>query len=436
MSLEPGNEQVREHMRWNLGALLLDVSFFALGMSFVDSSAVLPLLMHRLGASTVLIGGFAAARSLALSGVQIVVAHFTHNRDKQKPWLAFVATVTRLPLLALPFILLHANENDAARKFALWSVIALLTFWALGDGLGYVPWVEIVARAFSARVRGRFFATSQVVSGIGSVFIGLVIVQWVLHTSKFPYPANYALLAGAAAIMFQISLCGVLLIKEPHIEKLAKPAIVPTFTEYLAKLPVLLRADRVFVKLSLIQLLLGFGAAASPFYVIYATSKFHTDDHWAGVYQAVQALGIISLSPVWTWISERKSEAAAIRALGLTIVFTPIAAIIAGSLNPWAFCVVFFMMGGSLGWCLWIVTNHYLLSHIEESKRSVYVALMNLLFTPAAFFPWLGGVIVSGQIQLSSIKANLLFALTAVVTSMGYWLSRSLRQLDRPSSKL
>src|SRR5579862_8637669 len=151
-------------VRWNLSALMLDVTFFSLGMAFFDQNAVLPLLMERLGASGPLIGAFAAARFLAFSLFQIFVSYGLHGRPRQKPWLAFVAAVTRLPLLMLPWFLWHGGDSTGARDLALRVTIVLLTFWALGDGLGYVPWMEIVARAFSARTRGRFFASTQLAS--------------------------------------------------------------------------------------------------------------------------------------------------------------------------------------------------------------------------------------------------------------------------------
>src|SRR5436305_1629227 len=80
-------------VRWNLGALMLDVTCFSLGMAFMDQSAVLPLLLQRLGASGPLIGGFAAARSLVFSLLQIFVAYVTHGRVRQKPWLTLDAAV-------------------------------------------------------------------------------------------------------------------------------------------------------------------------------------------------------------------------------------------------------------------------------------------------------------------------------------------------------
>src|SRR5262245_15896415 len=58
-------------VRWNLGALTGDVAFFAIGMAFLEPTAVLPLLMSKLGASGLLIGAFAAVRFLVFSVVQV-----------------------------------------------------------------------------------------------------------------------------------------------------------------------------------------------------------------------------------------------------------------------------------------------------------------------------------------------------------------------------
>ncbi len=211
----PGAGQ--RHERWNLAVLMLDVTFFALGMAFIDSSAVLPLLLERLGATGVIIGAAAALRSIGLSGFQIFVAYKTHGKARQKPWLAVVATVSRLPLLAMPLFMLNANRSPALRLTALWAMITILAFWSLGDGLGYVPWMEIVARSFTPRFRGRFFASTQVASGLGSILICLIVVRTILHSRNLPYPTNYALLTGAAALMFMVSLIGVLLIREPEV---------------------------------------------------------------------------------------------------------------------------------------------------------------------------------------------------------------------------
>lgn len=422
MSDDASGELDPRLVRWNFGALLLDVTFFSLGMAFIDSSAVLPLLLERLGASGPLIGAFAAVRFLVFSLFQIFVGYATHGRARQKPPLAWVALLTRLPLLTLPLFLWNANAGGAARLAGLWATILILSIWALGDGLGYVPWMEIVGRTFSDRTRGRFFATSQLLSGLSSVVIAAFIVRNILAAPGLPFPRNYALLTGIAGLLFQVSLAGVLLIREPPAPRQA-PVPLPSLRRYIAHLPNVLRQNPVFARLALIQLLVGFGAAASPFYVLYATARFHLGDQWGGTYQMMQAVGVVALMPAWAWLSEKYGAQTSIRGVGAACLLTPLLALTLGTRSPWLFGIVFLLMGGSLGWGLWITFNHYLLAHVREDERSVFVALFNLLFTPSALYPFLGGLLVQNKRFVGVHGLPLLFVLTSLIVAAGLLLS-------------
>ncbi len=422
MDLEQSGEREGAHVRRNLFALLLDVTFFSIGMAFTDPSAVLPVLLKRLGGSSLLIGGFVTLRYLAFNSLQIVVAYAMHGKPRQKPFLVFIAAVTRLPLLALPYFLYHAADSDGARSRALVALVLLLTLWALGDGLGYVPWMEIVARAFSGKVRGRFFAVTQLLSGLISIAIAAFLVRGVLASSLFPFPHNYALLMLVAALMFQISLIGVLMIREPPFPASAVQAHIPLIA-YFKRLPGLVRSNPSFARLAGIQLLIGFGSASAPFYVLYALRRFHLPDSWSGIYQTASAVGIVALMPLWTYLSEKRNPATAVRALALGCLLTPVMAFTLGSLSPVLFALVFLLMGGTLGWGMWIVLNHYLLSHIAEDERPVFIALINLLFVPSAFYPSLGSLFVLHDRFATFAGLPVLFLLTAAVTATGLVLA-------------
>lgn len=417
-------------VRWNLAVLVLDVSFFSIGMAFLDLSAVLPLLLERLGATRTIIGLFAALRFLAFSAVQIYVAYGMHGRERQKPLLAFVATVTRLPLLVLPLILWRAADSPAARTFALWATIGILAFWALGDGLGYVPWMEIVARAFSDRTRGRFFATTQLISGVVSIGVAALIVRTVLNSTRLPFPQNYAVLAGLAALMYQISLIGVLLIREPP-APLILPTARPPLTDYFRRLPILIRENPIFGRLALVQLLVGFGSASAPFYVLYAKQRFHLSDAWGGTFQVLSAIGVVVLMPAWAWLGERRGPATSVRGVALACLLTPLVALTLGGISPWLFGLVFLLMGGSLGWGMWIAMNHFLLTHISEDERPLFVALLNLLFAPSALYPYLGGLLVEHLPQGTGLP--FLFGLTIAVVAVGLLLALRLPAPDTAS---
>jgi Major Facilitator Superfamily len=420
----------RPYVRWNLTALMLDVTFYSIGMAFIDPTAIMPLLLSHLGASGTIIGAFAALKSLGFNGFQILTAFIMHGRTRQKPALALIATLTRLPLLLMPIVMIHASESSSARRFALYGIIAILVLWSLGDGLGYVPWMEIVARAFEPKTRGRFFATSQIVSGLSSILIGLFAVRGILQNPHIPFPRSYSLLCGLAAGMFMVSLSGVLLIKEPPagIDSGHRPDRLSA-KDYFRAIPGLLH-NSTFAKLTAVQLLLGFGSTSAQFYVLYAVSRFHLSDFWGGAYQAIQALGIVLLMPCWTFVSERRSSAAAIRAVGAAIVLTPLCALTVGRVGPLPFGIVFLLMGGSLGWGIWIVVNHYLLEHVSEQHRQAHVAAINLLYVPSAIFPYLGGMLVRGNNLLTFHGIPVVFLITTLVTSIGLLLSYSLPNLE------
>ena len=430
MKQKQGIERDGAQVRWNLGALTLDVAFFSIGMAFIDGNAVLPLLLKRLGGSSLIIGAFGTLHYLAFYGLQIVVAWGTHGRPGQKPFLAFIAAVTRLPLLALPYFVFHAADSPTAQRSALAAVVFLLTLWTLGDGLGYVPWMEIVARAFTDKVRGRFFAATQLISGLISIVIAAFLVRGVLASPHFPYPHNYALLMLVAALMFQVSLVGVLLIREPPFPASAIQPHIPLIA-YFRRLPGLVHSNPAFARLAGIQLLIGFGGASAPFYVLYALHRFRLPDAWGGIYQTAQAVGVVALMPLWTYLSEKRNPATAVRALALGCLLTPIVAMTVGTLSPWLFALVFLLMGGTLGWGMWIVLNHYLLSHVAEDERPVFIALINLLFVPSAFYPSLGSLFIQHDNFTTIAGIPVLFLLTALVIALGLILAA---RLPAPSS--
>lgn len=101
----------------------------------------------------------------------------------------------------------------------------------------------------------------------------------------------------------------------------------------------------------------------------------------------------------------------------------PVCAFTLGALSPWLFGLVFLLMGGSLGWGIWIVMNHFLLSHIAEDERPVFVALLNLLFTPSAIYPYLGGLLVQQRHLVSVAGVPILFLAAGAVIAVGFLLA-------------
>ncbi len=425
--LETTSESVRRYRfeRHNLIVLTLDLCMCAMGLAFLDGNAILPLLLHRLGATGIVIGAFAGGRLIAFNLPQLFAARRLAGKPRVKPWFFITAVCTRVPMLIVPWLIWHSQDDPFHRRMALVFTIVLIIIWSIGDGLCNVPWMEIIARSFSNRLRGRWFTATQSITGLLAISSAALIVRPALQAHSLPFPRNYALLALLSELMFQVSLIGVGLIKEPPpVEHEAEP--LPDGVGFLRKLPELIANNPVFARLATVQLLSGFGAAAAPFYVLYAKYHFHVGDSWGAAYQGVQAGGLIILLPLWNLIGERRGQHAAIMGVTTACMLAPAIALTLGRVSPWFLSPTFAMLGGSLDWGLWIVLNHYLLTHVDAATRPVYVALFSLLFVPAALFPVIGGTLVHREKFTMLGPFPLLFLLTFVVTACGFVVARGL----------
>ncbi len=433
MTQEATEERDPKQVKRNLFALLIDVISYWVGAAFTDPMTVLLVLMLRLGASPTLLGLSIALRFAAQYGVQVFVAYIVHGKPRQKPFLVWAVGLSRLPMITLPFVIYHP-DTPGGKTIALWVTIGVLALVGLGEGLGGVPWTEIVARAFSSKTRGRFFSAAQTSAGVLNILIAWLFVTRIL---ALPYPLNYTMLVGLSALMFQISTIGLLLIDEPPAPASGpKRSDRPSLKDYLAELPHMIRADKTFARLVVIQLLVNSGWAALPYYVTYATTKFHLHDDWAGTYQLLQAISVALLMPIWAFLSEKKSPAVAVRGVAFVCMITPIIALTIGSKSPWLFGMVYLLTGGSLtAGGIWVVMQHFLLTHTEEDERPKYVALLNLLNLPSAMFPLLGSALVLrdalGHDRFIMIgKVPVLLVLTAITAGVGFVLSLRLSLSD------
>jgi hypothetical protein len=416
--------------RRNYRALVVDFVGYAIAIGFLDPVAVVPLMLRRLGAGAMIVGGYAAITLLAFTLPQVFVAHGMHGRQRIKPILAIANSVTRVPMLLLPAWLWIGAASPGMRSLTLVAVVATLVFWALGDGAGYVPWLEIMARSFDERVRGRMLAATSLVSGVGGLGIA-VLVERILASPRLPFPHNFAVLAIISVVGVQLSLAGVLALKEPR--PACEPSARSSFGDYLAGLPRLMRSNPTFVRLAAIQLLVGFGGAPARFYVLFAADRFRLPDAWGGTYQVLQAAGLVAMMPLLARINERRHPGAGVRFVAFVCMITPIIALTAGQRSPWLFGIVFLLLGGSLNWGMWIAVNHYLLSHVSERERPTFIGLLNLLLLPAAVFPILGGLLYGQSPSAQPGRAPALFLLTAVVVGAGFLLTLRLPSPKEPA---
>jgi MFS family permease len=325
-------------------------------------------------------------------------------------------------------------------------VLAYGLMWA-GDGAGGVPWTAIVGRVIPVEGRGRFFALTQVIGGLGRIgagaLVGLVFAGRVVE----PFPTGGALLVLGAALLLGLSTLALAKIREPAPEapeaSLRRGDSAPnvpdaplSFRAYMRTLPARLRARPDIGWLALTQALAGALAAVGPFYLRLAETSLGAARLPGGIegrFLIAATIGALALAPVWGWVTDRFGPRAALAWLVVAGLLSPLVALVGTVLATasgatagaapllWAFYAAYFCLGGvSEGG--WVVFTNYLLEAVPDGdERPTYIGLLSALAVPGAVLLPLGaGLLVrlSGPGPLLVVAAFLLLAALLVARTL------------------
>ncbi len=410
------------HFRWNAGLLLLDSSTFFLGLSFFDSTTVLPVLLARLDAPDWVVGVAGLVQTLGFTLPALAAAHAIHGRTRHKPFLLTMTSVGRGGLLTVPPMLLFFGARRPALALA-WFLVLYAVFW-LTDGSCAVSWFDILAKAIPGRVRGRFFGTMQTLNGLAAVGAGYVVSR-VLRPGGLPFPQNFALLAAFWCVGVAVSQGALIAVREPHGK--ADDEEKPSFGVYLKRAIPLLRENVALRRLIVTRVLLDSLYIAAPFYVLFAQRNLGAPLRMIGIYAILQSLGKVSMGPAWGWLSDHRSPQAGLRAIALAVAVMPILAIGAAHGAPWLVWVVFFLLGGVADG-IWMVASNALMEAVAPVQRPLAVGVASLFQTPGSLFGLFGGMLAGAASYQAVFVCALALGTLAVLSSLR--LNREARMRD------
>ena len=135
--------------------------------------------------------------------------------------------------MAASALLAASNKGLALALFFICLIV--LSF---SDGLGGIPWMDLVARTIPAERRAGLFGTMQTYGGIAAFGAGF-LVRYILDLNGI-YPYNYVAVLGLGALGLYGSLISMHFIKEPPGKA---PARATPMSEYLRRLPGAWRAS-------------------------------------------------------------------------------------------------------------------------------------------------------------------------------------------------
>jgi len=369
--------------RRNFAAGLWHGAFLALGMALTQPTTVISAFVAELTGSTVWVGGLATLLTVAAALPQLFVARWLEPKPRKKPYLLAAITLRVVSWGTLAGLILVIGDQHPL--VLAWILVLMLILFYVGGGLANIPYTDIIGKIIPPNRRGAFFGGKGLLAGPLSVGAALMARRILADVA---YPANYALLFGAAALGLAIASLGFWAMHEP-----SGTAVVTqthTWREYRRQLAVAGRRIRTLIAA---QILTGFSLMALPFYVVFARSQLGAPTQAVGWFLLAQVLGAALSNLVWAKLVDTAGSRRMLFACSVTSTLTPLIAIAASSFGWQGMLPVFFLAGAITDGRI-VGFQSALLELAPEAERSVYAALNAALILPVAFLSLAAGLLL------------------------------------------
>ena len=288
---------------------------------------------------------------------------------------------------------------------------------AVGDGIVGVPWADLIGTSLDAPKRARLFGLQSAAAGAIMLLISPLILL-ILSDAGPGFPNNYALLFGAAGLLFALSILPVLFVHELPGGKAVKT--LPALREFLPDLGRVLRTDSSFRAIVITRMLTTMFAMAGPFYIGFATQQLGMSSEVAvPTLLAMQTIGGVVGALIYAWIGAR-NNVLYIR-LGLaSAAFLPISVLLAAQVGPLPLYAGFLMSGLTLS-NLFMSFLNYVITHASADRRPIYTGLFNTITAITSLAaPFVAGTIAQTSGYEPLFVVSLVMALLALFVAMRY----------------
>jgi MFS family permease len=408
---EDGEVFARRHVRHNVVALTIDFGLFLVGLSFASQSTILPAFAAHLGASNVVIGAIPAMMTLGWNLPSLFAAGYTESLARKLPFVLRYTIWERLPFVGLAAVAFFLARPAPGLSLAL--MLGMLLLLTGAGGVLMPAWMDIVARAVPAGLRGRFFAVASLVGGAGGL-LGSGLTAWVL--ARVPAPDGYAVCFLLAALCMVLSYAALARVREP---RAATVEAAPPLGTYLRRVGRLLRDDRNLDWFLLSRALIFVGAMGSGFYTVYALRHYAAPDWAVGVFTTALLAGQMTGNAVLGALADRAGHLLPLHIGAGALLLANVGALLVPSLE--LFVVVFALQGIHLAAVNVSGLNVLLEFAPSPAARPTYVGLGTTLLTPVAF----GAPLVAGLMaDAFGFSAVFVAASLGSVAGLGLLLGR------------
>ncbi|MGD0006732.1 MAG: MFS transporter [Anaerolineaceae bacterium] len=388
---ESSPQPLSEHepiFRRNFLFFLTDNILFNLAMNIIGPTTVIPDFIRHLTSSEVLIGLSSSLFDVGWTLPQLFIARYIVRYEHKKWWFVGPNIPVRFMVLSFAAITVMLGKNRL--EAILFAFLIFYGIAALGDGIVGVPWAVLAGTSLDSRWRARMFGLTAASTGVimlgASLLIGIV-----LSRAGPAFPNNYALIFGAAGVLFVLSILPGLFIHELPGGKVVEK--ISSLGEFLPGLGHVLRTDLAFRAMIIARMLTSLFTMASPFYIGFATVQLGLSSTVAvPTLLVMQTIGGVSGALVYTWLGARRNLLYIRLVLGLAALL-PISALLATIIGPLPLYLGFLVSGLTAG-NIFMGFQNWVITYATPDQRPIYSGLFNTVSAVISLIaPFIAGTI-------------------------------------------
>jgi len=403
--------EASQNYRWNFGVNLADGALFMLAQTFISATTILPFFVSRLTDNPFYIGLLAVIAHGGWFFPQLFSAGPIERTARKKPWLINLGFfVERLPLLLLPATALLAVR---APGWALLLFFLIFAMYNLGAGIIAPAWQDLIAVCFPPTRRGRLMGISMFAGTVAGA-LGAAGSSRILEAQ--PFPRNFMILFGLAALLMLLGWVALALTREPvrQVRRSEENRL-----RIWTRLGRILRRDRNFRRFLIARGLMAVSGMGMAFVTAAAVSRWDVSGGTVGNYTVALLVGQAAGNLLFGFLADRKGHklSLVIGALAATLAYAM--AGLAGS--PFLYYAVFLLLGAYIS-AMIVSGLMIVLEFVGSDQRPTYAGITNSIIGAVnVVIPLVG----SG---LATISYDYLFAISAAAALlssllMGLWVA-------------
>ncbi|HIC17094.1 TPA: MFS transporter [Candidatus Poribacteria bacterium] len=332
-------------------------------------------------------------------------------------------------VIILGFIALATYTIGATSpNLLIWLFLVLLGFYSAGIGSSSIGFNEIIAKTISFRRRGQLMGLRGFFGGLVGIASGFY-VRFMLEETGPSFPHNYAYLYATAAFFLGCCVLSFSSINEPAGYANAKRASIYL---HIIKGIGIFKADDNFKFQYLNNLAQAMAMIGPVVYLPYAIKSLQVPESFVGSLIILSAGLTLPINFLWSYIGDKYGNRLLLLMNTFVFMLSPVLILLSGYLMQTSLAMVGWNTGLGfitpvlicliLAYAIFTMTNNggmigrmnYLLEIAPEARRPSYIAFMNIMLTPTAVFPLIGGVISEDLSFQTNFLLSLIFSLVAL----------------------